>query len=116
MTSQENTFRVLNASFVINSTIDQELFIESLICHFDNTEKLVKRVDNFRGKSTSVAWETFISFTNELLRDYHNGYTCSSEQLKNWLSKNGKGYELLNPLTEYIQAEREAYKEELLGM
>ena len=106
------TITELNGHFGSADGINKEWLNETLILNLMNTERLYNGILNTRRKPESIAWETLMYTTNQILKDAYNGkYDAGSEHLKSWLNTEGHGYETIKPLVDYIKAEREEYKE-----
>lgn len=104
MTRKKLTYDVLRKYVNVDNRIDEELLNNDLQLAYCNIECLYN--SKYR-KSTSLAWDSFVTITNERLVEFHGrGMRCNNQQLKAWLSDFGDGYASIKETVDYIEADK----------
>lgn len=110
MTKQEFTFNALNGSFESTGNIlNLTYLITEIGYRIDNIEPIYKKQWNYRIQPHTIVWDAFTYLANEKLKQEYpsSNYTCTSKQLKNYLSYYGYDYKTcFIELIEGIENER----------
>lgn len=107
-TNKKNTFEVLDSYFLntASNKMNVDYFLDNIFIQIDVTFRSDKVKRDFvkNGKITSILWDAFISFTNDILQYNDYNTICTSQQLKDYLKYYGKDYSIFEPL--YAEVER----------
>ena len=108
-TNLEITFAALNSHYLMsNERINTEYLCDAIVMWAMNTEKIYKDITNNRRAITSVVWEAFSDLASDHIKMemYPRECSCTSYQLKKWLTTYGDGYNTLNQAVEKLENER----------
>lgn len=108
--SKAATFAAMR-QYIDQSTgrIDEEYLNRILQINLDNVEPLYNEMMNTRRKAHVVAWAALEQEANGRISfefDESEPMTATSEHLKDWLNKYGRGYETIAETVKYIEDER----------
>lgn len=94
--------------------VDVEYLVDSVNLLLDNTQELYKEMFNMRRKAHSVAWDALWYLFQETAEWYEvKNVRVTSEMMKQWFKRHGLNYvDVLKPVVEKIEEEREEYKRE----
>lgn len=99
-TSQKFTHDILNEHYLTEKTgkIDEGYLNDAIQLWGENTRVFVDAVRHTNRKIEAIVWQMFLDLVNDHVKDY----ICTSEQLKAWLRKYGRGYETIRPTVDYF--------------
>ena len=104
----DNAVIAIQKYFGNDGQLDEEWFVDNIELVLDNTERLTKNKMNNRMRAYSVAYDAML----ELFKS--DGHELSSRQVQLGFKKLGLDYkEVLKPVVDYINEEREEEKESL---
>jgi hypothetical protein len=115
-TNLEITYSALNSHYLMsNERINTEYLCDAIVMWAINTERIYKDIANSRRSITSVVWEAFFDLAEDHVKmeQYPRGYSCTSYQLKKWLTTYGDGYDALEKAVQELQKERETLQNDL---
>ena len=81
----------------------------------DNYKPFYNDISKSRRSCRAIVWNALMYIANERIREieypYNQDFTCTSAQLKNWLTRYGNGYDTLLEAIEDAEQARKEYKE-----